>query len=52
MAKPQSPAKILLIDDRRDILKTMRMCLEDLGHDISAFQNPEAALAAFLQLAI
>ena len=46
MAKPQSPAKILLIDDEPNILKTMRMCLEDLGHDISAFQNPEAALAA------
>ena len=40
-----SKAKILVVDDERNIHKTMKICLEAVGFEIDALDNPSAALA-------
>lgn len=38
--------RVLLVDDEANILKTMKICFEDSGFDITAYQNPQEALDA------
>lgn len=42
----QMKASILLVDDEPNIVKTVRICLESAGHEITAFLNPLQALEA------
>ena len=39
-------ASVLLVDDEQNILKTVRICLEAAGFDVTAFMNPVQALDA------
>ena len=39
-------ASILLVDDEPNIVKTVRICLEAAGYEITSFQNPLQALDA------
>ncbi len=43
---PISPARVLLVDDEPNILKTMTICLKELGLNISSFSKPLEAEAA------
>ena len=37
---------VLLVDDEQNILKTMAICLESIGFEVTAFLNPLQALDA------
>jgi NtrC-family two-component system response regulator AlgB len=39
-------ARVLLVDDEQNILKTVRICLENSGFEVTAFLNPLQALDA------
>jgi signal transduction histidine kinase/CheY-like chemotaxis protein len=43
------PATIVLVDDQDDVLGTMGMLLRRDGHDVRAFREPRAAVAACLE---
>ncbi len=42
-------ARILVVDDEKNIRSTLRICLEGLGHTVVEAATPEAALAAIKQ---
>ncbi|MBN2423546.1 MAG: sigma-54-dependent Fis family transcriptional regulator [Calditrichaceae bacterium] len=41
-----NPPAVLIVDDEPNILKTMKICLEDAGYTTFAFQNPIEAIDA------
>ena len=41
-----SPFNILIIDDEPNIVKTMRICLQDLGQNITGITDPRKAITA------
>lgn len=45
---PARVARIVVVDDQRDVLDTTAMLLRGDGHDVRAFLDPEAAVAATL----
>ncbi len=49
METSTSKPKVLLVDDEANILKTMRICLEDSGFEVVACQNPQKAVEIILQ---
>lgn len=42
-------AKVLLVDDEANILKTMSICLEEIGMEVTACQRPQEALELILK---
>jgi len=40
----KNKASVLLVDDEANILKTMSICLEEIGLQVTACQNPQKAL--------
>ncbi len=42
-------ARILVVDDEKNIRSTLRICLEGLGHAVTEAATPDAALAALKQ---
>ena len=42
-------AKVLLVDDEANILKTMSICLEEIGMKVTACQRPQEALELILK---
>lgn len=47
---PQSPYRIMLVDDEREVAETLASTLEALtGHTIKSFSDPYRAVQAFLK---
>lgn len=42
-----STARILIVDDEKDITTVLKMLLDDSGYPVDSFQSAKAALAAF-----
>jgi NtrC-family two-component system response regulator AlgB len=42
-------AQVLLVDDEQNILRTMKICLESIGMEVTAFSKPDEALKAAAQ---
>lgn len=42
-------ANVLLVDDEQNILRTMKICLESIGLDVTAVSKPDEALKAASQ---
>ena len=40
-------ARILIVDDERDVVRTLKMILENYGFDIDSFTDPTVALEQF-----
>jgi signal transduction histidine kinase/DNA-binding response OmpR family regulator len=47
-ASPGRVGRIVVIDDQRDVLDTTAMLLREDGHDVRAFQDPQAAVGRVL----
>ncbi len=47
--KTEQPATVLLVDDEANILKTMSICLEELGMEVTTCQQPQKALELILK---
>jgi len=47
-AGPARVARIVVVDDQRDVLDTTAMLLRADGHDVRAFQEPDVAVASVL----
>ena len=45
----EQTAKVLLVDDEANILKTMSICLEEIGMEVTACQRPQEALELILK---
>lgn len=43
----ESPVRILIVDDEKDITTVVQMLLDDSGYKTDGFESPKAALAAF-----
>lgn len=43
--KPSQPLNILIVDDEANIRKTLTVCLESLGHSVTAVSNPQDSLS-------
>ena len=41
------PARIILVDDEKDVLRTIRLYLESGGFTVEIFDNPVSAIAYF-----
>lgn len=46
----RSAARILLVDDNQDAAETLALLLQHYGHEVHAFRDPMAALAALPEL--
>ena len=45
--EPSQKARILVVDDEPDITAVMKRALENAGHKVDTFNNPEQALSNF-----
>jgi two-component system, NtrC family, response regulator AlgB len=43
------PARVLIVDDDKEIRHTLALCLDDMGCDVAAASSPDQALAAAAQ---
>ena len=46
MTNDQIKASVLLVDDEQNIVKTVRICLEAAGYEVTSYLNPIQALDA------
>ena len=49
--RPRRPLRVLVIDDEKNILTTLTVCLEGMGCAVTAVSSPQAALAALARQA-
>ncbi len=49
MVETYQTPNVLIVDDEANILKTMAMCLQDLGYNITTIQKPQEVHAAIIK---
>lgn len=50
--RPRRPLRVLVVDDEKNILTTLTVCLEGMGCAVTAASSPQTALAALTRQAI